>query len=134
MTGDDRPPLPADEALDADRHDELYTALVRLCQEYGFTTSATYDLLHSAVDSIAVDPHEAATPRERTFLSLQWSDADLRIAWAANTDREDDPDGATMPDDVLTGMRGCVRKIEDRISELGGQVIDDYLTGELWRP
>jgi hypothetical protein len=31
---------------------ELYEALVRLCQEYGVTTDATYELLHSAIDSI----------------------------------------------------------------------------------
>lgn len=35
--------------------DELYQALVALCQEYGFTTEATYESLHNAVDSIVVD-------------------------------------------------------------------------------
>lgn len=38
--------------------DELYEALVRLCQDYGFTTEATYDLLHSAIDSIITDDAE----------------------------------------------------------------------------
>ena len=32
--------------------DELYYALVRLCQTFGTTTEATYEALHSAVDSI----------------------------------------------------------------------------------
>ena len=32
--------------------DELYQALVDLCQSFGFTTEATYEALHNAVDSI----------------------------------------------------------------------------------
>ncbi len=131
MNGDDRPWLPPNpERFGADQHDELYTALVRLCQEYGTTTSATYELLHSAVDTITANDD---APRERTVLSLRWSEADLRIAWAACTDRDDDPDGTTMPTEVLAGMHGCARRIEDRISGLGGEVISDYLTAELWR-
>jgi hypothetical protein len=37
---------------------DLYAGLVRLCQEYGFTTDATYDLLHQAVESIVADVDE----------------------------------------------------------------------------
>ena len=37
---------------------QLYDALVTLCQQYGMTTDATYDLLHSAVDSIITDDTE----------------------------------------------------------------------------
>lgn len=37
--------------------DELFEALVMACQSYGYTTDATYDALHAAVDSIvAVEP------------------------------------------------------------------------------
>lgn len=32
--------------------EQLYQALVDLCQQYGTTTEATYEALHSAVDSI----------------------------------------------------------------------------------
>jgi hypothetical protein len=32
--------------------DELYDALVELCQDYGITTEVTYDHLHEAVESI----------------------------------------------------------------------------------
>lgn len=32
--------------------DELYRALVALCQDFGRTTEATYDLLHEAIESI----------------------------------------------------------------------------------
>jgi len=38
----------------------LYDFLVRACQEHGFTTDATYESLHSAVDSIR-DDKDAAT-------------------------------------------------------------------------
>lgn len=38
--------------------DDLYAALVRLCQDFGHTTEATYDALHSAVHSIALDPED----------------------------------------------------------------------------
>ena len=31
---------------------ELYGALVVLCQQYGVTTGATYDLLHEVVASV----------------------------------------------------------------------------------
>ena len=34
---------------------ELYDGLVTACQQYGITTEATYDLLHSAIDSIIED-------------------------------------------------------------------------------
>lgn len=37
---------------------QLYAALVALCQEYGRTTEATYDLLRSAVESIDTDFEE----------------------------------------------------------------------------
>jgi predicted DNA binding protein len=35
---------------------QLYDALVRLCQDFGITTEATYEHLHSAIDSIMADP------------------------------------------------------------------------------
>lgn len=35
--------------------DDLYSALVSLCQQVGFTTEHTYDCLHNAVESIIVD-------------------------------------------------------------------------------
>jgi hypothetical protein len=35
--------------------DELYAALVRLCQDYGYTTDHTYDLLDLAINSIRKD-------------------------------------------------------------------------------
>jgi hypothetical protein len=34
---------------------ELYDALVRLCQQYGTTTESTYNHLHEAIASIAVE-------------------------------------------------------------------------------
>ena len=34
---------------------QLYQALVDLCQQFGFTTGHTYDLLHRVVDSIQRD-------------------------------------------------------------------------------
>ena len=34
---------------------ELYSALVAVCQQYGFTTEATYEALNSAVNSIVAD-------------------------------------------------------------------------------
>ena len=38
--------------------DELYDLLVRACQTLGFTTEATYESLHNAVDSIREDDPE----------------------------------------------------------------------------
>ena len=38
--------------------DELYDALVRLCQDYGITTEYTYERLHDAVNSIIVEDDE----------------------------------------------------------------------------
>lgn len=38
--------------------DQLYQALVDLCQTVGFTTDATYEALHNAVDSLLDDPEE----------------------------------------------------------------------------
>jgi hypothetical protein len=38
--------------------DDLYQALVRLCQGHGITTEATYEHLHAAVDSIVADGDE----------------------------------------------------------------------------
>jgi hypothetical protein len=35
--------------------DELYDGLVRLCQTFGITTEATYDLIDSVIDSIDTD-------------------------------------------------------------------------------
>lgn len=39
----------------------LYGTLVDICQAYGFTTEATYDLLHEVVESIVDDDPEART-------------------------------------------------------------------------
>jgi hypothetical protein len=36
--------------------EELYDALVRLCQQVGITTEATYKRLHNAVDSSGMSP------------------------------------------------------------------------------
>lgn len=35
-----------------DPKQQLYNNLVGLCQQYGLTTEATYELLHSAVESL----------------------------------------------------------------------------------
>ncbi len=112
-----------------EQHDELYQELADLCRRYGVISDTTAGLLHSAVESITPDE----TPPARTFLALRWTEADLRIAWAASEDRDDDPDGLSMPAEILDGMLRCARKIEERISELGGQVIDDYLAMGLWQ-
>ena len=37
---------------------QLYAALVSLCQQYGITTAATYDHIHSAIESIVVSDDE----------------------------------------------------------------------------
>ena len=42
---------------------DLYDGLVRLCQEYGFTTGATYDHLHDAIESIVADVDEFGRER-----------------------------------------------------------------------
>jgi len=41
--------------MERDQKAELYDALVRMCQQYGFTTEHTYEALHNAVDSIVED-------------------------------------------------------------------------------
>jgi hypothetical protein len=38
--------------------EQLYSGLVNACQQYGFTTEHTYDLLHSVVDSIVDEPED----------------------------------------------------------------------------
>ena len=38
--------------------EELYDALVGLCQQVGITTECTYESLHNAVDSILDVPNE----------------------------------------------------------------------------
>src|ERR1035441_5457352 len=38
--------------------EELYDALVGLCQQVGITTEATHESLHNAVDSILDEPNE----------------------------------------------------------------------------
>lgn len=38
-----------------DERAELYEVLVSACQQHGFTTEHTYDLLNSAIDSISED-------------------------------------------------------------------------------
>lgn len=38
--------------------DDLYSALVRMCQQYGITNESTYDALHRAVESIDTDTEE----------------------------------------------------------------------------
>lgn len=40
------------------KNDKLYFELVDLCQQYGFTTDATYEALHNAVDSIIPDDED----------------------------------------------------------------------------
>ena len=35
--------------------DELYSALVRLCQEFGYTSDDTYDRIDDLIDSIGED-------------------------------------------------------------------------------
>ena len=42
--------------------EELYDALVGLCQQVGITTEATYESLHNAVDSILGEPNEEPVP------------------------------------------------------------------------
>ncbi len=39
---------------------ELYSALVNLCQQFGSTTEATYNLLHEAIESIYGDDDEGS--------------------------------------------------------------------------
>lgn len=41
-----------------EQRNDLYHALVGLCQEYGFTTEHTYQLLHGVVESIRPDDGE----------------------------------------------------------------------------
>lgn len=38
---------------------ELFDALVRLCQDFGITNDETYDLLHSAIETITPDTETA---------------------------------------------------------------------------
>jgi hypothetical protein len=42
--------------------EELYDALVRLCQQVGITTECTYESLHTAVDSILDVSNEELVP------------------------------------------------------------------------
>jgi len=42
--------------------EELYDALVSLCQQVGITTECTYESLHNAVDSILNEPNEELVP------------------------------------------------------------------------
>ena len=42
--------------------EELYDALVGLCQQVGITTECTYESLHNAVDSILDEPNEELVP------------------------------------------------------------------------
>ena len=42
--------------------EELYDALVGLCQQVGITTECTYKSLHNAVDSILDEPNEELVP------------------------------------------------------------------------
>jgi hypothetical protein len=42
--------------------DELYGGLVRLCQTFGTTTEATYDLIDSVIDSIGNDEPCSSSP------------------------------------------------------------------------
>lgn len=41
---------------DAPAREDFRQALVRLCQDYGFVTDHTYDLIESLIDSINTDP------------------------------------------------------------------------------
>jgi hypothetical protein len=42
--------------------EELYDALVGMCQQVGITTEATYESLHNAVDSIQDVSNEELVP------------------------------------------------------------------------
>src|SRR4051794_32359731 len=44
--------------------DDLYQAIIALCQQYGFTTDHSYNLAHSLVQSIRVDEVEEADSDE----------------------------------------------------------------------
>jgi hypothetical protein len=42
--------------------EELYDALVGMCQQVGITTECTYESLHNAVDSIQDESNEELVP------------------------------------------------------------------------
>ena len=42
--------------------DQLYAALVQLCQDYGFTNEYTYEKLREAIASINVEGPDEETP------------------------------------------------------------------------
>ena len=42
--------------------EELYDALVGLCQQVGITTEATHESAHDATDSIPDEPNEELVP------------------------------------------------------------------------
>jgi hypothetical protein len=44
--------------MDERQHDELYHALVAMCQQYGTTTADTYKLLHEAIAAMRNDEEE----------------------------------------------------------------------------
>ena len=57
--------MAAFEPLEPESHmnrEELYDALVGLCQQVGITTECTYECLHNAVDSILDEPNEELVP------------------------------------------------------------------------
>lgn len=75
------------------------------------------------------------SPDDETFLSLRWTEADLRMAWSGSEDcPDDDEDGSTMPQEIIDGMFAASRYIEERINEVGNEIIDNYLSMQLWRP
>ena len=49
---------PPENGLD---NQQLYNGIVDLCQERGFTTEHTYDLIHQVVESIFTEPDEPNT-------------------------------------------------------------------------
>jgi hypothetical protein len=57
--------MAAAEALEPQscmNREELYDAVVGLCQQVGITTECTYESLHNAVDSILDEPNEELVP------------------------------------------------------------------------
>lgn len=42
--------------------DALYAAILRLCQQFGYTNEQTYDCIQQVVDSVSLDPFEDSEP------------------------------------------------------------------------
>lgn len=103
------PDLPVDLAPPMTRT-ELYAALVGLCQYFGTTTDATYDLLNSAIDSIRpdgspeTDPADDYAPRSHcvgcgfplVYLYGEWQHDAAPDAWGNDHDPEPGTDGDAL--------------------------------------